>query len=361
MKGPIMRLAPMNRVIRLPFIVWVLLLALLFTAKFSFSEPYKAAPGPHAVDAFLIELYDEERERAVPIKVYRPQGRIGDCSVVLVSHGLGGSREGLSYLGKHWASHAYVCVHLQHHGSDDGVWRGLPAKDVLQAMRQAARTPQVAIDRANDVPFVLDQLEKLNGKEDSQLHAMMNMDQVAIAGHSFGAWSAMAAGGMTVGSMPDRPGQSFADTRVKCMIPLSPPVVASKRQYEATYSTLNIPALFMTGTLDTSVINNTAAEERLVPYHTMPGVSDKGRPKYLINFDGADHMTFSGETKRRLRGKVSREDNQAFHQIILQSTTAFLDTYLLGDEGAKAWLNGEGLIDLVGERGVIERDIEKTN
>jgi predicted dienelactone hydrolase len=342
----------MNRIIRLPVAFWLIVLVLLFAARFSLSEPYKAESGPYGVDSFLLELQDNKRDRGVPIKVYVPKGRGGDYSLVLVSHGLGGSREGLSYLGNHWASHGYVCVHMQHAGSDESVWRGVPAKDIMKAMRKAASTPEVAIDRANDVPFVLNELAKLNGKEGSRLYAMINMDQVAIAGHSFGAWSAMAAGNMTVGGQH---GKSFGDERIKCIIPLSPPV-AQPRHREATYATLNRPALFMTGTLDTSAINNTTAEERLIPYNLMPGPSDDGVPKYQINFDGADHMTFSGETRRRMRSKVSRQDNEAFHSIILQSTTAFLDCYLLEDADAKKWLNDGGFVALVGKRGDVEMD-----
>ena len=243
---------------------------------------------------------------------------------------------------------------MQHHGSDDAVWRGLRPKDILPAMRKAANNPQNAINRANDVPFVLDELTRLNNDANSQLHNRLDLDNIGIAGHSFGAWSAMAAGGMKVGG---NLGQQYNDARIQCMIPLSPPV-ANKRQREATYSTLNVPALFMTGTLDTSAINNTTAQERLIPYQLMPGPSDNGAPKYQINFDGADHMTFSGETKRSLRSKVSRQDNKAFHAIILQSTTAFLDTYLLNNTDAKAWLNAGGFVELVGERGDVEMQVK---
>lgn len=355
MKGVTMRYAGMNRLIRLPIAFWVVVLALLFAAKLAIAAPYKADAGPYEVAAFQLTLQDEDRDREVPIKVYLPVRAIGPLPTVLVSHGLGGTRDGLSYLGQHWASHGYVCVHMQHIGSDESVWRDVPAKDRLKAMRRAAMTPQVAIDRAMDVPFVLDELTRLNTTEDSKLSGIVDMNNVAIAGHSFGAWSTMAAGGMTVGGQR---GKSYADERIKCMIPLSPPVAASKRQREVTYRTLSIPALFMTGTLDTSVINNTKAEDRLIPYQLMPGPSKQGQPKYLINFDGADHMTFSGETKRRLRGKVSLEDNKAFHRIILQSTTAFLDRYLREDEAAGKWLNDGGFVALVGDRGEVEMDVK---
>lgn len=345
-----MRYPAMNRVIRLPLAFWLLLLVLLFAARFATGQPYKPEPGPYGVDTFLLDLNDEDRNRTVPIKVYYPKDTDTPRPTVLISHGLGGSRQGLSYLGNHLASHGYITVHLQHPGSDESVWRDLPLKDILPAMRKAAATPQVAIDRANDVPFVLDELERLNKDKQSQLHAKINLDKFAIAGHSFGAWSAMAAGGITLGGQLGKP---IADDRIKCIIPLSPPV-ANERQRIATYATLNVPALFMTGTLDTSPINNTTAEERLIPYSLMPGPSDNGAPKYLINFNGADHMTFSGETKRSRRSKVSREDNQAFHSLILQSTTAFLDCYLLDNKDAKAWLNDGGFVALIGKRGVVE-------
>lgn len=347
-----MRYAAMNRLIRMPIAIWVVLFVLLFCAKLAWSEAYKPDPGPYAVDSFLIELRDGQRDRHVPIKVYRPVDAKEARPVVLVSHGLGGTREGLSFLGNHWASHGYICVHLQHLGSDDSVWRDAPARDRLKAMRKAAMTPQVAVDRAEDVPYVLDELARLDQDKASKLHGKLDLGKVGIAGHSFGAWSAMAAGGMTVGG---KLGKSFADDRIRCIIPLSPPV-AQERQREATYRTLDRPALMMTGTLDSSVINNTTAEERLIPYRIMPGVSKDGAPKYLINFDGADHMTFSGETKRRLLGKVSPEDNKVFHSLIQQSTTAFLDCYLLGDAEAKGWLNDGAFAEAVGERGEVEID-----
>jgi len=336
--------------------VFVLLLWACLLPSEAFAASYKHGPGPYEVDTFLLELHDPERDRDVPVKVYRPVGADGPRPVVLVSHGLGGTREGLSYLGDRWASHGYVCVHMQHLGSDDAVWKDVEPRERMAAMHKATLDPANAMNRAADTTFVLDELTRMNGDKTSKLFNKIDMGKAGIAGHSFGAWTCLAAGGMTMGGLRE---VQRNDERVRCMIPLSPPVVNSERRYERTYKTLDIPALFMTGTLDTSPINDTTAEERLVPYKYMRGPKVGGAPKYQINFDGADHMTFSGETRiNRRRRNADPKTDPLFHGLILQSTTAFLDCYLLGDEQAKQWLNGGAFAKTVGEHGEVEMDVE---
>lgn len=351
-----MRCTTMNHIMKQSIVRWLVLFFAVISAHAVGAEPYKSEPGPYQVASFTLELQDDVRDREVPIKVYRPVGAEGARPVVLVSHGLGGTREGLSYLGKHWASHGYICVHMQHLGSDDSVWRDVKASERLKAMRRVAMDPANATNRAKDTSFVLDRLIQMHTDDTFKLHGILDLEKTAIAGHSFGAWTCMAAGGMTMGG---RRAQQFTDERVRCMIPLSPPVGALKRWHQQSYGSLNIPALFMTGTLDTSAINSTTAEERLIPYRMMPGPLEKGSPKYLINFEGADHMTFSGETNmnRRLRHADPKTD-PVFHSLILQSATAFLDCYLLGDQAAGDWLNGGGFAEAVGEHGNVEMQIK---
>lgn len=62
------------------------------------------------------------RERDVPIKIYLPASH-DPAPVVLFSHGLGGTRKGCVYLGRHWSARGYVAVFLQHPGSDASVWK----------------------------------------------------------------------------------------------------------------------------------------------------------------------------------------------------------------------------------------------
>ncbi|MEM1354578.1 MAG: dienelactone hydrolase [Planctomycetota bacterium] len=315
---------------------------------------YKDAQAPFEITIHDEDLHDPERGRDVPVKVYAPVGAEGPRPVVLISHGLGGSREGLSYLGKFWASHGYVCIVIQHVGSDDSIWRDVPARERLSAMRQAVTEPKHAINRTGDVTFVIDTLEAGNGEDDGPLHGDYDLDKLAIAGHSFGAWTCLAAGGMTLGS-----NTNLGDERIKCMIPLSSPAQSRPGLRDRTYGSIRIPALHMTGTLDTSVITNMPAEDRRIPYDHTPGPADHGASQYLVIFDGADHMTFGGETGRTNRrlSRVSDQANAGFHKVILHSGLAFLDANLFGDDAAQQWLNGAGFLGVVEPVGTLERKL----
>jgi predicted dienelactone hydrolase len=65
--------------------------------------------APRVVD---LTVQDTKRDRDIPVRVYLPQATQA-APVVLFSHGLGGSREGSRYLGKHWAARDYVAVFLK--------------------------------------------------------------------------------------------------------------------------------------------------------------------------------------------------------------------------------------------------------
>jgi len=97
------------------------------------------SPGPLAVESANYDWHDKARGRDVPAKIYYPAAGEGNWPVIIFSHGLGGSREGYAYLGRHWASHGFVCVHLTHVGSDSSVLKtaSQPA-GAMDALRAAA-------------------------------------------------------------------------------------------------------------------------------------------------------------------------------------------------------------------------------
>lgn len=322
---------------------------------------YKPAPGPFEVQSYTEDWHDAQRDRTVPVRVYRPVDALGSRPIVVVSHGLGGTRDALSYLGQHWASHGYVCVHMQHHGSDEAVWRDVPARERLQAMRRATMDWQASINRAGDVPFVLDTLESTQDDVDSPLHGQLDLEHIAIAGHSYGAWTCLVLAGQASGL---RGQDAFRDERIDVAIPLSSPVPRHENQYERAFATIRIPTFHFTGTLDTSPVSDTTALQRRVPFDHLLGREDGGAAHYLITFEGGDHMVLGGPPlngersrlmeRRRQREGVDPRQDPVIHDLIRQSTTAFLDGWLMGDEEALAWLDEGELEETVDDHGVVE-------
>jgi hypothetical protein len=91
-------------------------------AERSAYDPLAVAPGsPELVD---LVVADASRDRNVPLRVYLPSVE-KPTPVVLFSHGLGGAREGSSYLGEHWARRATSPSSCSNPGSDESVWRNL--------------------------------------------------------------------------------------------------------------------------------------------------------------------------------------------------------------------------------------------
>jgi predicted dienelactone hydrolase len=306
-------------------------------------QAYKRDPGPYQVETSLFDWTDASRGRLVPVKIYSPQGA-GPFPVIVFSHGLGGSRDGYEYLGRHWASHGYVSVHVQHPGSDSSVWQG--TLHPLKSMRAAASDPANSIARPLDVRFTIDRLETLN-REASPYKGRLDMADLGVAGHSFGAYTALAVAGQTF-ARGNRE-MSLADPRVKAALAMSAPAPARKWQAERTYSRIKIPVFHMTGTRDDSPIGDTRAAERRIPFDRIAGPD-----QYLLVLNGGDHMVFSGSP----RPALASDKDPVFLDLILMGSTAFWDVYLRGDAAARTWLANGGFQKALGSDGKLEKKLK---
>jgi predicted dienelactone hydrolase len=271
-----------------------------------------------------LTVKDDARQRAIPLKVYLPPARSA-TPVVLFSHGLGGSREGSAFLGRHWAGRGYVAVFLQHPGSDDSVWKDVPRLQRLAAIRKAASLNNFML-RVRDVPAVLDQLDKWNGEPGHPLARRLKLQRVGMSGHSFGAQTTQAVSGQAAPLI----GQRWSDPRIKAAVIMSPS--SPKRGgAEKAFGGVQLPWLLMTGTQDTAPIGNQTVESRLAVYPALP-TGDK----YEMVLHNAEHSAF---TERALPGD-SQPRNPNHHRAILALSTAFWDAYLREDPKAKSWLQG---------------------
>ena len=88
-------------------------LAFAGAAKGAVASP---AQGHRILD---LDLFDTGRQRPVPARLYLPHRASPAQPVPLLvfSHGLGGSRLGYNYLGRHWADAGIASLHPQHVGT----------------------------------------------------------------------------------------------------------------------------------------------------------------------------------------------------------------------------------------------------
>jgi len=307
------------------------------------ATPWRTSSTNNAVAETRVEWRDVSRNRVVPVKIYAPKSGNGPFPVILFSHGLGGTREGYEYLGQCWASRGYVSLHLQHEGSDDAVWKDAGIGQRMSAMKRAAAQPRNAVNRVQDVSFVLDQLTQLNATN-AAWRGKLDLARVGVAGHSFGAYTTLASAGANYSALAVGKG----DVRIKAAIPMSAPVPANKNRLDEAYAGVKIPCLHMTGTEDSSPIGDTKAEERRLPFDHC-----RNSDQFLITFKGGDHMIFGGR-ERMLGGAKDAE----FQRLICESSLAFWDAYLRDDAKAKEWLTVK-FKDALGKEGVFEVKLKK--
>ena len=298
-----------------------------------------AQRGPYDVITTQDTWRHDKSQRQLPVTLRRPAGVDAAMPVVILSHGLGGTRDAYGYLADHLTSHGYVCINLQHVGSDDSVWRGLKPVDILAAMKRAANVTNV-MRRAADVELTIDKLNELN-LSNSVWNGKLDASRIAIVGHSFGAHTALAAAGMR---FVPRVGEPFEirEPRIRAAVALSPPGPSRPGYERETFSEITVPVLHMTGTQDVSRISDTQPSDRRKAFDHITQAD-----QYLLTLTGGDHMVFSGRDGTR----GNRTKDPAFQLLIRSGVVAFLDAYLRDRPDALQWLLAGGYRGLVGAEG----------
>lgn len=239
-----------------------------------------AVPAPEVTD---LDWVDVARGREVPVRLYWPALADAEQPVPLVvfSHGIGGSRRGYSYLGRHFASHGVASLHVQHVGSDRGLWFGNPLG--LVGRLWDAASEHEALARARDLSFALDQL-----LEHTPRGRQVDRDRVAAAGHSYGANTAM----LVTGARVQRQGQAVAlrDARFKAALLLSAPPFYGEGSPETILGPLTLPTLHITATDDVIRIPGyySPSSDRVAVFE-----ATGSRSKALAVFEGGSHSVFT--------------------------------------------------------------------
>jgi predicted dienelactone hydrolase len=140
-----------------------------------------------------LTLTDANRGRTYAADVFLPQNLAavpGPIPIVVISHGLGDSRTTFFDLATHAASHGFAVALPEHVGSNSRQKNAM-----LTGLDRETFKARDFLDRPLDVSFLLDELERLNA---SRFENRLNVERVAVVGHSFGGYTALAIGGATI-------------------------------------------------------------------------------------------------------------------------------------------------------------------
>jgi pimeloyl-ACP methyl ester carboxylesterase len=272
------------------------------------------APAP-AYGAVEYEWTDPLRGRAVPVRLYLPATLEPGARIPLVvfSHGIGGSRRGYSYLGSHFAANGIASLHVQHVGSDRAIWIGNPFS-LIGRLHDAAQERE-AVNRVLDLRFALDQL--LAGEHGSKVDTA----QIVVAGHSYGANTALLAAGARV----ERDGRvlEFRDPRFSAAILISAPPFYGESDPAKILKHVTVPTLHITATEDVIQIPGyySGASDRVAVFEAIGSTR-----KTLAVFAGGSHSIFtdrSGTGGVQLNAQVkvaTRELTLAFVTQVFSGT-----------------------------------------
>ena len=307
-------------------------------------EDISTGHEPHKVMIVRDVLVDQSRDgRPVKIKCYYPINHaMKNLPVILWSHGLGGSVDGAAFLSRFLASHGYVVVHLQHHGTDSTLWEGKKGHP-WDIIREAKIPRSATLNRFIDVPYVLNHLESwLAQHDDVAAHADLSI--IGMSGHSFGSMTTQVMCGMM---FPDEQGilRSFQEPRFKAGILYSPVPIQhiALDDPRDIYGAIDRPLFFMTGTDDSSPVEGWDYTKRLV-VHEYCGHRDDS---LLLVLKDGDHMVYNGS-----RGKLGANPNRHRHEEIIKiSALAYWDALLKDDTSAKNWLWGGAYKNWLGNDG----------
>jgi len=215
--------------------------------------------------------------RTLPLVIMRP-GDGGPYPLVVWSHGLGSAGDERNDTLERWASAGHVVVALtfplSSRSTDSSDLRNQPA----------------------DVAFVVEQIRAAAADDSDEMHGVVDGDCIALAGHSLGGGTTMAAAydpccaGIAPDALVDIAGVLVADTPNGRLVDMDP-----------------IPTLIVHGDAD-----------RTVPYAQSEQVAASLRgPTWFLTFTGGGHSDMFAPPRSK---------------VLDAAVVAFLDAQLKGDQ-----------------------------
>lgn len=316
------------------------------------AQTYAPTLGPDTVEvADDVILHDAARNKDVIMRVYYPREE-GRYPVIIFSHGAGHSKDAAPRLMRYWSSHGYLCI-LPTQGTKRPVRTvGGIVRTVREFRRRNELGPDAWADRAADISFVANSLPELEARVPG-LKGKMDAERMAIAGHSFGAYTAALIGGATL-YYKSGGTKSYKDNRMRAVLLLSGAGRDAFGLTEKSWQRMTLPMMVMAGSDDPGIKRAQGPLWRAEPFRFAPPGD-----KYLVFITGANHLTYLGPwtdaatdaggplhwyREKKATLKHTRDKSFLFDCVKIASL-AFWDAYLKDDEKAKAYLASSALED----------------
>ncbi|EZP72745.1 hypothetical protein BV96_01378 [Sphingomonas paucimobilis] len=245
----------------------------------------------------------------------------GDALPVIVfSHGFGSSMDAYGPLADYWAAHGFVVVQPTHLDSSR-----------LALASDDPRRKDFWRFRVADIRRVLDELAAIIAAVPG-LGERADTFRIAVAGHSFGAWTAS----MLLGARTRLDGKDRSDKRITAGLllaagglggdSLTPMAVEHTPYLDTDFSELTVPTLVVRGDDDHSPLTTRGPDWFRDPYVYSPGA------KALLTLFGSKHML--GGISGYRAAETDYEDPRHV-ALVQQASTAFLRSALHVDD--RAW------------------------
>lgn len=277
-------------------------------------DRYRVLPG--------FPLSEQDAVRDLP-------ARAGTYPLVLFSHGFGGHRRQSTFITTHLASHGYLVAAPDHTGTTlvDLLKAGASARSALELRAATAQLEEATRARPADVAAVL-------GMALGDGRLPVDARRVAVAGHSLGGWTAIAA--------------TARDPRIRATLLLAPAGGTTALADDPLRRALDfswereVPTLLLA-----------AARDSVLPLAGMHDLYDRvpARTRRLVVFADADHFHFCDradrlhELMRRMNPRMPPIDTLApstcTEPVIRSLALAHFDAYVDGSAAACRWLGGD--------------------
>ncbi|CAA0081360.1 Uncharacterised protein [Zhongshania aliphaticivorans] len=236
--------------------------------------------------------------------------------VIIFSHGNWSDKDRYDNILSHWASYGFVVIAGTHLDGKN------MARGIFNALRHG--NDGLIAQRVADINYLLDHIEELQ----ELLPLRLDANRVAVAGHSFGAFTAQQFSGAR--AITEKGDISADDRRVNAVVALSPPGPMFDEITAESWTQMHGPVLMSTGTHDVNAQFWPDWRDHKMSFDTAPDGH-----QYALVVQGADHY---------LGNLICRPDRDAEPQhdalnVVNAVSTLFLLAYVNGDLQAMEWLD----------------------